>query len=94
MITKFTIEYSAHPHSGEPSGLHRTNDPIEAEEFLRRLLQARSRILSIKHEGVEMHQAQSDQMIKIAGERLLSEMIEHALDLDNVQVCHRFGLPA
>ena len=93
-MNKFTIEYSCHARSDEPSGVHRTNDSVEAEEYLTQLLQAHSRILSIKHEGVELPQVQADRMIKVAGDRLLSEMLGHALDLDNVQVCHRFGLAA
>ena len=94
MLHKFTIEYTRHPHSNEPSGTHRTDDPIEAEEYLMQLLHARSRILSIKHEGVEISRAQFDQMLKVAGERLISEGLCHALDIDAAEVCHRFGFAA
>jgi hypothetical protein len=94
MLHKFTIEYTRHPHSTEPAGVHRTDDPIEAEEYLMQLLQARSRILSIKHEGVEIGRAQFDRMLKVASERLGSEMLRHALDIDAAEVHHRFGLAA
>ena len=94
MLHKFTIEYTRHPHSNEPAGTHRTNDPIEAEEYLMQLLHARSRILAIKHEGVELPRAQSDQMRKVASERLSSEALCHALDIDTAEVRHRFGLAA
>jgi hypothetical protein len=94
MLHKFAIEYTRHPHSNEPCGTHRTDDPIEAEEYLMQLLHARSRILSIKHEGVDLPQAQFDRMLRIAGERLISEALEHALDIDNAEVRHRFRFAA
>jgi hypothetical protein len=94
MLTKFTIEYTRHPHSNEPAGTHRTDDPIEAEEFLMQLLHAHSRILAIKHEGVAIERAQFDRMLKVAGERLIAEMLRHALDIDAAEVRHRFGFAA
>jgi len=94
MLHKFTIAYTRHPRSTEPSGVHRTDDPIEAEEYLMQLLHARSRILSIRHEGVDMPQAQFDRMLKVASERPSSEMLEHALDIDSAEVRHRFHLAA
>ena len=94
MLRKFTIEYTRHPRSNEPSGTHRTDDPVEAEEYLMQLLHARSRILSIKHEGVEIPQPQFDKMLKVAAERLASEMLRHALDIDTAEVRHRFGYAA
>lgn len=94
MLHKFTIEFTRHPHSTEPAGTHRTDDPIEAEEYLMQLLHARSRILSIKHEGVELPRPQFDRMLKVATERLSSEMLAHALDIDTAEVRHRFGLAA
>ena len=94
MLHKFTIDYARHPRSQEPAGTHRTNDPIEAEEYLMQLLQAHSRILSIKHEGVEIPQVQFDQMLRIASERLMAEMLCHALDIDTAEVRHRFAFAA
>lgn len=94
MLNKFTIEYTRPPHSREPAGTHRTDDPIEAEEFLMQLLHARSRILAIKHDGVDMPRDQFDRMITIASERLMAEYLCHALDIDTAEVRHRFGLAA
>ena len=94
MLHKFAIEYTRHPRSNEPSGTHRTDDPVEAEEYLMQLLHARSRILSIKHEGIEVPRAQFDRMLKVAGERLISESLCHALDIDTAEVRHRFGFAA
>ncbi len=59
MLHKFIIEYTRHPRSTEPAGTHRTDDPVEAEEYLMQLLHARSHILSIKHEGVEIPRARA-----------------------------------
>lgn len=94
MLHKFTIDYTRHPRSAEPAGTFRTDDPIEAEDYLMQLLLARSRILSIKHEGAEMSQAQFDRMLKVAGERLLAEVLRHALDIDAAELRHRFHLAA
>lgn len=94
MLHKFTIDYTRHPRSHEPAGTFRTDDPIEAEEYLMQLLLARSRILSIKHEGVELAQAQFDQMLKVASERLIAEVLRHALDIDAAEVRHRFHFAA
>lgn len=94
MLHKFTIEYTRHPRSNEPTGTHRTDDPVEAEEYLMQLLHARSRILSIKHEGIEVPRSQFDHMLKVAGERLISESLRHALDIDTAEVRHRFGFAA
>jgi hypothetical protein len=94
MLHKFTIEYARHPRSQEPAGTHRTNDPVEAEEYLMQLLLARSRILAIKHEGVEIPRAQFDRMLKVASERLVSELLGHALDIDTAAVRHRFHIAA
>lgn len=94
MLKKFTIEYTNHPHSNEPCGVHRTDDPVEVEEYLAKLLGAGSRIISIKHEGVEVHQVQADRMLKVAGERLVSGLLAHALDVDSAEVRQRFGFAA
>ncbi|MDR3406240.1 MAG: hypothetical protein P4L99_27400 [Chthoniobacter sp.] len=94
MLYKFTIDYARHPRSQEPAGTHRTNDPVEAEEYIMQLLHARSCILSIKHEGVDLPRPQFDQMLKVAGERLLTESLCHALDIDTAEVRHRFGFAA
>ena len=94
MLHKFAIEYTRHPRSNEPVGTHRTDDPVEAEEYLMQLLHARSRILSVKHEGVDIPRAQFDRMLKVASERLISEMLCNALDIDSAEISHRFGFAA
>lgn len=94
MLPKFAIEFSSHPRAIEPEGIHRTDDPVEAVDCLMQLLLSRSRIISIKHDGIDLPQGQFDQMLKVAGERLMSNMLAHALDLDTAEVRHRFAFAA
>lgn len=94
MLAKFDIEYVINPHHNKRVDCHRTDDPVEAEDFLSGLLAAGARITSIKHEGIELQQSQSDQMLRVAAERLGSRLLCRSLDLDSVAVKHRFGLAA
>ena len=47
MIAKFDIEYKIHPQHNKRVDTHRTDDSVEAEDFLMHLLIAGARILSI-----------------------------------------------
>ncbi|MDZ4403608.1 hypothetical protein [Prosthecobacter sp.] len=94
MLAKFDIEYVIHPHHNKRVDTHRTDDPVEAEDFLMNLLASGARVNAIKHEGVELAQKQSDQMIHVAAERLASRVLGRSLDLDSVEVKHRFGFAA
>ena len=94
MLSKFTIEYGLVSHHVEKRSVHRSDDPVESEEFLMHLLALGARIHAIKHEGVDLPCAQFDQMLKIASGRLASERLERALGIDAAEVKHRFGFPA
>jgi len=91
MIAKFDIEYKIHPQHNKRVDTHRTDDPVEAEDFLMHLLIAGARILSIKHEGVQLDQKKTDQMLRVAADRLAARLLCGALDLDSAEVKHRFG---
>jgi hypothetical protein len=91
MLSKFTVEYTVYGRPGENVRVHRTDDPIEAEEFLMQLLTLGARIHAIKHEGVELSQHQFDRMMKIASERLASERLRLSLGIDAAEAKHRFG---
>jgi len=91
MLSKFTIEYAGFPHQDQGPHLHRTDDPVEAEDFLTRLLILDARILSIKHEGIDLAPHQFDRMLKVAAERLASQLLGKALGIDGAAVKHRFG---
>jgi hypothetical protein len=94
MIPKFSINYITFPAHNKRIDTHHTDDPVEAGEFLMHLLVLGARILDIKHEGVELGTHASDQMIKLAAERVASRLVCTALHLDSVAVNHRFGFPA
>lgn len=94
MLAKFDIEYVIHPQHNQRQDIHRTDDPVEAEDFLMNLLAVGARIKAVKHEGIELGQAQSDRMLRVAAERLASRVLGTSLGLDAAQVKHRFGLAA
>jgi hypothetical protein len=94
MLAKFDIEYVIQRPHNKRTDIHRTDDPVEAEDFLMSLLCAGARIGAIKHEGVELDQKQSDQMLRVAADRLASRLLGASLALDSVEVNHRFGFAA
>ncbi|MFZ2276927.1 MAG: hypothetical protein WAW39_03970 [Prosthecobacter sp.] len=94
MLAKFDIEYVIHPQHNQRLDTHRTDDPVEAEDFLMNLLIVGARIRSIKHEGIALDQPQSDRMLRVAAERLASRLLGGSLGLDAAQVRHRFGFAA
>ena len=94
MITKFSIDYRINPHHNKHVATHRTDDPVEAEEFLMHLLATGARILTIKHEGAELDESKTTQMLRVAAERVASMLLRTSLDLDAPAVKHRFGFMA
>jgi hypothetical protein len=94
MIAKFEIEYVVRPQHNKRVDTHRTDDPVAAEDFLIGLLATGASITAIKHEGVALTQHQTDQMIKVAAERLISGLLGRSLDLDPASIKHRFGFAA
>lgn len=94
MLAKYAIDYVAFPPHNTRIRTHRTDDPVEAEEFLMRLLRAHAGIRAIRHEGVELTRAQSDRMLKIAAERIVSDMLSESLHIDAPAIKDRFGFAA
>ena len=94
MLAKFDIDYVIRPQHNKRKDTHRTDDPIAAEDFLIGLLATGAHVISIKHEGVELARHQSDQMLRVAAERLVSGLLCRSLDLDAADVKHRFGFAA
>ena len=94
MLAKFAIDYTIYPQHNKRVDTHRTDDPVEAEDFLMNLLALGARILSIKHEGTELDEAKSTQMLRIAAERVASKLLATSLGLDVPAVKHRFGFAA
>lgn len=94
MIKKFEIDYIVFPQHNKHVDTHRTDDPVEAEEYLMHLLVSGARILAIKHEGVVLDTVQSDRLLLVAAQRLATRLLANSLHIDSVSVNHRFGLPA
>lgn len=94
MLSKFSVDYVALPQHHSRTLTHHTDDPVAAEEFLMHLLAARARILEIRHEGVALPPAQRDRMLKIAAERVASELLRDSLAINAADVRARFGLAA
>jgi hypothetical protein len=92
MLAKFAIAYTVFPEHNKRVDTHHTDDPVEAELFLAKLLSSGSRILEIKHDGVDLEPAAFDRMVRLAGERLIGRLIGASLKIDYVEVRHRFGL--
>lgn len=94
MLAKFSIDYVMFPRRGNQQASYSTDDPVEAEEVLMSLLRSHARVTSIRHEGVSLTRRQSDQMLKIAAERIVSEMLRESLAIDAEEVKDRFGFAA
>ena len=94
MTSKYSIDYTVMPQHNRRVLTHHTHDPVEAEEFLMHLLSSGSRIHEIRHDGVTLTPMQSDQMIKVAAERIAGLMVRESLSLDSAATIHRFGFAA
>lgn len=94
MLTKFAIDYTVLPQHQTRVLTHRTDDPVEAEEFLMHLLAAGARIIEVRHEGARVSDHQFDKMLRVAAERISSMMLCDSLGIDSIEVKHRFGFAA
>lgn len=94
MLKKFAIDYVVFPQHNTRVLTHLTDDPIEAEEFLMRLLQAHARVVEIRHEGAVLTEHQFDRMLKIAAERIVSSLLRESLHVDADELKARFGFAA
>ena len=94
MLNKFAVDYIAFPQHSSRVFTHLTDDPIEVEDFLMHLLAARCRISAIRHDGILMTGHQFDRMLKVAAERIASELLRESLALDAAEIKDRFGFAA
>ena len=94
MLAKFSVDYIAFPEHSTRVFTHRTDDPVELEDFLMHLLTSRTRILEIRHEGTALTPPQSDRWSKVAAERIASALVREALHIDAAAVKDRFGFAA
>jgi len=94
MLNKFSIDYVMFPKHGTHERTHTTDDPIEAEEILMQLLLAHASIKAIRHEGVPLTGHQFDRMLKVAADRIISDLLRESLHVDALAVKTRFGFAA
>jgi hypothetical protein len=94
MLNKFAIDYIAFPQHSTRVFTYQTDDPIEVEDLLMHLLASRVRITEIRHDGAAMTGHQFDRMLKVAAERIASQLLRESLGLDGAQVKDRFGFAA
>jgi hypothetical protein len=94
MLNTYAIDYIAFPQHSTRVFTYQTDDPIEVEDFLMHLLAARVRITQIRHDGVAMSGHQFDRMLKVAAERIASQLLRESLALDGAEVKDRFGFAA
>jgi len=94
MLPKFSIDYIALPKHNHRTLTHRTDDPVEVEDFLMHLLASGATIKEIRHDGKVLSGHQFDQMLKVAAERVASLLLRQALGLDASEIKDRFGFAA
>ena len=94
MLSKFTIDYVIFPQHNSTIRTHFADDPIEAEEFIMSLLMLHARITAIRHEGGILTQHQFDRMLKIAAERIVSQLLAESIQVDASDIKNRFGFAA
>jgi hypothetical protein len=94
MLNTFAIDYIAFPQHSTRVFTYQTDDPIAAEDFLMHLLAARVRITQIRHDGAAMSGHQFDRMLKVAAERIASQLLRESLALDGAEVKDRLGFAA
>lgn len=94
MLSKFSIDYIVFPQHNTTVRTHFTDDPIEAEEFLMNLLLVHARIAAIRHEGALLSGHQFDRMLKIASERIVSQLLTESIHADAADIKNRFGFAA
>jgi hypothetical protein len=94
MLKKFAITYVLFPHHNDRALIHRTDDPVEAEDFLMHLLVSGAHIRAISHNAEELPPHQFDRMVRIAAESLVVRLLGESLGLDSVAIRHRFGFAA
>jgi uncharacterized protein YabE (DUF348 family) len=96
MLKKYTIEYSLQfrKHATAERHTFYTDDPLVCESFLQQLLERGMGIHVIRHDGVELAQADFDRMVKVAASTIAGRLVATSLNLKNDEVNHRFGFTA
>ena len=94
MIPKYTVDYSIRLRKHAPSAHYSTDDPVACEELVADLLDRGFSIRAIKHEGVDLPQAEFDKMVRGAANLVASRKICDSLGLKPEEERFRFGFAA
>ena len=94
MLAKYTIEYGAKFRRHSPTYSYHGDDPVACEEFLTELLERGFQIKAIRHEGVDLAQADFDKTVKKAAGMLAARSICASLGISAEEERYRFGFAA
>ena len=94
MIPKYVIEYRISFRKHDQSSHYGTDDPVACEEFLLELLERGYKILSIKHEGVDLPDHDFDKMVNTAACMMAAHHVCKSLGIKAEEEKYRFGLAA
>lgn len=91
MIPKYIVEYSTQFRRASQPSHYATDDPVACDEFLEELLERGVKILSVKHEGVDLPKHEFDKLIKTAAGMMASRHICNSLGINSEEEHYRFG---
>ncbi len=94
MIAKYHVDYEIPFRRKIANNVFTTDDPVACEEFLLELLERGLTIRAIKHEGVELSQADFDKMVKTAAGMLAARHVCQSLGIKPEEERFRFGFAA
>ena len=96
MLKKYTIEYSLVFRKHSPPEHHQyfTDDPVAVEEFLQGLLTHGMGLHAIKHDGLDLPQADFDRMVKLAASEVAAKLVCATLHIKPDEERYRFGFAA
>lgn len=91
MLAKYTIEYEAQFKRRPEANHYSGDDPVACEEFLEELLERGYRIKAVRHDGLDVPQAEFDKMVKTAASMLAAKSICASLGISTEEEHYRFG---
>lgn len=94
MIAKYHIEYCMEFKKHAQVNHHQSDDPVATQEFLMELLERGFRILTIKHDGVDLPRRDADKLVKTAAGMLAAKHVCASLGIKPEEEHFRFGFTA
>ena len=94
MMAKYSIEYEAQFKRRSERYHSSGDDPVACEEFLEELLERGYHVKTIRHDGMDVTQAEFDRMLKTAASMLAAKSIRNSLGISPEEEHYRFGFSA